>query len=441
MSRGLFLIALLASVLLAAWAPRREPLRALLIAVDAGDFAATAGASVADSGALWKRLRAMGVSAAALGPALGPSSAADVDRREIVSVAESELIPIVVGSDPSVEIAGSEFWTRSLSVDAAPGELRRAALAHPRRLLIFSPQPEIGLEPNLDALRTELKVLRAMKISPLIPAPARTREAGNFERALRLIFVWLVAVAGPLFAVRAALLASREVGERACAWGIPAIAAPVPQVIAGLFAAWIVSSIAGLDAAALAPEGFRDGAERAWSLWTWWAPPAFAAGFLFPPHSAVARRLGMPRAVHLVTPAMLFLAALALVAPRAALRIPPLWDLIDRAFASRLAWWWPWRWREILVGAPCLAAALAIIESKKTEAGAHRNSSPAADPRLWILFGMLGPSGQIAALGGGGAPILETLREGALAFGVGAALSVLLTWAASSLESWVVEVS
>jgi hypothetical protein len=136
----------------------------------------------------------------------------------------------------------------------------------------------------------------------------------------------------------------------------------------------------------------------------------------------------------LVTALALILAAAGLLAPRAALRAAGVWESVSRLSAVADAlWWWPWRWREILVGAPALTVALILVGRRDSGHGAGL----LADPRGWLVLGLLAPAGAVAAIGAGGAPPALAVAQGAAACAIGAALGFALAGLRARIETWV----
>jgi hypothetical protein len=210
-------------------------------------------------------------------------------------------------------------------------------------------------------------------------------------------------------------------------------------VLAGLAAGWLVAAFAGLVVAGTAPEGWRDGSARAWTVWTWCAPFAVGAAALFASAKS-ARRGGWAAPVRrreLAGLAAFALAAALLLAPRAAVRASALWESFDRLSAAGALWWWPWHWRAALVGVPCLALALALIELRDGVDDPRKASTAlASDPRGWLLLGLLGPAGLVAAIGGGGAPIDAGLVQGAEAWALGLSVAAAFAVARAFLQRW-----
>ncbi len=360
---------------------------------------------------------------------------AGFDPAAVAALAGAGLLPVAASTAPVVAVAGRQLWTRTLAVDAAPGEIMRAALGRPLRLIVFRPRAELGLEDNLGLLRRSLRVLRDADQPATLPAPRPASDEGRAERGARLLLIWILGAAGPLLAARAALQAGRLTRSRICS--IAPVASPIPQVLAGLAAGWLVAAFAGLVVAGAAPEGWRDGSTRAWTVWTWCASFAVGAAALFA--SAKPARRGYwaspVRRRDLAGLVAFALAAALLLAPRAAVRASALWESFDRISAAGALWWWPWHWRAALVGVPCLAAALALIEARDG-ADDPRRGRERPDPRGWLLLGLRGPAGLVAATGGGGAPLDAGLVHGAAAWALGLAFAAALAGLRFFLQRW-----
>jgi len=330
------------------------------------------------------------------------------------SVASAGLLPAAASSGAEISVAGRTLRTRTLAVDARRGEILRAAYGRPLRLIVFAPHAGLGLDANLDFLRASLRVLRESGLPTVLAERPVSGPSGRVDRTTRLFLVWLAAAVGPLIALRVALRAARATRERLSF--LPKVASPVPEVLAGLVAAYVVAALSGLIVAWLAPVGWRDGSARAWTFWTQLAPLAAGAAALFALEPSILPRWGEPIRVRDAAVFALILAAAALLlAPRACLRAASLLEFIDGLSpAAGVLWWWPWRWREALIGAPCLAVALALVEE-------HDRS----DPKGWLLLGLLAPAGLVAAVGGSGVPVFVALEQGAVSFAFGAAVAGL----------------
>ncbi|MDE2510449.1 MAG: hypothetical protein KGL74_04950, partial [Elusimicrobia bacterium] len=195
----------------------------------------------------------------------------------------------------------------------------------------------------------------------------------------------------------------------------------------------------GLVVAGAAPAGWRDGTARAWTLWVWCAPLAVGASALFA--SVKPSRRGSwnapVRRRDVAVLALFAVAATLLLAPRAAVRASSLWDSFDRLSAAGVLWWWPWHWRAALVGVPCLAVALGTVEARDAASVQRRAKGDVLpDPRGWLLLGLLGPSGLIAVVGGGGAPLADALIQGAWSWALGLAGGAVLAAFLVLLDRW-----
>ncbi|MBI4059904.1 MAG: hypothetical protein HY403_00585 [Elusimicrobia bacterium] len=362
---------------------------------------------------------------------------AGFDPETVAAVSAAGLIPVAAGGGPFASVAGRRLWTRVLPVGARPSEILRAVHGRAMRLLVFRPSAGAGLDDNLERLRAALKIVKSAGLPAVLPAAAPDAARSRAENAARLFLLYAIGLAGPLFAARAALGAERTV--RGWVAARAAIAAPVPETLAGLSAAWAAASAAGLLAAAsVAPER-REELARGWTLWTLSAPMvAGAAALLGSEGPALRARWRAPlRARDLAAALVLALALLGLLAPRAALRAVSAWESADRfASAADALWWWQWRWREILIGAPSLMLALILVGRRETPVkgdGAAGVSVFFDDPRGWLVLGLLAPAGAVAAIGAGGAPPALAVAHGAAAWALGATLG--LVWA--GLGAWV----
>jgi len=355
---------------------------------------------------------------------------AGFDPETVAVVSAAGLIPVPASTSPVVSVAGRRLWVRSLSAASRPPELLRAVHGRAMRLLILRPVPGANLDDTLERLRAALKVVKDTEIPGVLAAPSPA-EAGG---AGRVILYFAIGLLGPLLAARAGLGAERA--ARAWVAARAPIASPVPETLAGLAAAWAGASAAGLLAAAsLAPEA-REPLSRAWTLWTLAAPLAVGAAALFAAEGPALRaRWRSPLRVRdLAAVLVVGLALLLLLAPRASLRAAGVWESVDRLSAMADAlWWWPWRWREILVGTPCLALALILVGRR------DGGSSPKflGDPRGWLTLGLLAPAGAVAAIGAGGASPELAVAHGAIACALGAALGFALSALRTRVETWV----
>ncbi|MCR4297095.1 MAG: hypothetical protein NUW21_16305, partial [Elusimicrobia bacterium] len=186
----------------------------------------------------------------------------------------------------------------------------------------------------------------------------------------------------------------------------------------------------------LAPER-REELARDWTLWTLSAPVVVGAAALFAAEGPAMRAAWSAplRMRHLVAAFALTLAAVALLAPRAALGAAGMWESVDRlSTAADVLWWWPWRWREILIGTPSLTLALILIGKRESEAGAPRLLG---DARGWLTVGLLAPAGAVAAIGAGGAEPMLAVAHGAASCAIGTVLGFALAGLRTRVEAWV----
>jgi len=362
---------------------------------------------------------------------------AGFDPATVAALSAAGLLPVAASSGGIASVAGQRVWTRNLPVDARPGEILRAAHGRPLRLVIFRARPELALDANIDLLRRSLKVLRAASPSSVLPAARAASAESAGRRRARLALVWLVGLVGPLLAARAGLQASRFL--RGPTRALAPLASPVPQALGGLAAAWTAAALAGLAVAGLAPDGWRDGSAHAWTLWTWCAPLAVGGAALWASSPSSRRGWSTPvRRRDLAALGVFALAAVLMTAPRAALRASSFWESFDRLSAAAGAlWWWPWRWREALVGAPSLALAFAIVEERDAAGTASaRRPMLLAQPRAWLWLGLLAPAGLVAAVGGAGEPVDAALLHGAAAHAFGAVLGGAFVGISDLLDYW-----
>ena len=365
---------------------------------------------------------------------------AGFDPETVAVVSAAGLIPVAASSSAAASVAGQRLWVRALPVSARAPELLRAANGRAMRLLILRPSPGSGLEENLEALRASLKIVKSAGAPSVLPAPAERRSSSRAENAARLFLFYAIGLLGPLLAARAGLFAERR--TRAFVAVSAPIASPVPEAVVGLAAVWAAATAAGLLASAALPPERREALSRGWTLWTLSAPLLIGAAALFGSQGPALRaRWRAPLRVRdVVTALALLLALWGLLAPRAALRAAGIWESVDRfSAAADVLWWWPWRWREILIGTPCLTLALILIGKRETAAKDGCGTCVPkllGDPRGWLTLGLLAPAGAIAALGAGGAPVALAVAQSAAACVLGAALGFILAGLRARIETW-----
>ena len=360
---------------------------------------------------------------------------AGFDPETVAVVSSAGLMPVAASTTAWAQVAGRRLWIRTLPADARAPELLRAVNGRALRLLVLRPSAALSLDDNLERLRASLKIVKRAELSSVLPDGAPPQARSGWEGAARIILFYLIGLLGPLLAARAGLGAERTV--RGWVAARAPIAAPVPEVLAGVGAAWAAASAAGLLAFASAAPEQREALARSWTLWTLSAPMLVGGAALFSNSGPAARaRWRAPlRMRDLVTALALIFAAAGLLAPRAALRAAGVWEsmLGFPAIADAL-WWWPWRWREILVGAPALTVALILVGRRDGHDSASRGKL-LADPRGWLVLGLLAPAGAVAAIGAGGAAPALALAQGAAACAIGAGLGFALAGLRSRIES------
>ncbi len=359
---------------------------------------------------------------------------AGFDPAAVAALSSAGLIPVAASTDSVASLAGQRLWVRTLGVGARPGEILRAAMSRPMRLIVFHPRLDAGLDANLEHLRGALRTLRDVDQPSTLPDEPPPLAEGKFESGARLLLVWFLGAAGPLLAVRAALHVARSLRRKV--EELAPLSSPVPQVVAGLGAAWATAAFVALAVVGAAPIGWRDGGARGWMIWTWCAPVVVGAIAIF---SAAGPKWSESwstpvRRRDLAALAVLAGAATLLLGPRAAVRISAFWESFDQISAAGAFWWWPWHWRAALVGVPSLALALAFVEKCDAVEGPH---SIGVDPRSWLALGLLGPAGLVAVVGGGGSTLTDALAHGGWAWLIGMAVAGLLVLARNLADRWI----
>ena len=362
---------------------------------------------------------------------------AGFDPETVAVVSAAGLIPVAASTSAVVSVAGHRLWIRNLSVAARPPELLRAVNGRAMRLLILKPAAGVGLDENLERLRSALKIVKSAGFPSVLPEAARSNERDIW----RLFLFYAIGLLGPLLAARAGLAVERAI--RGWIAVRAPIASPVPEILAGLSMMWAAASAAGLLAAASVAPEWREELARSWTVWTLSAPMIMGAAALFASEGPAvrARWLAPLRMRDLAFALVLIGALVGLLAPRAALRAAGLWESVDRfSAAADVLWWWPWRWREILIGTPSLVLALILVgkrEKSAQDGGGARIPALLGDPRVWLAFGLLAPSGTVAAIGAGGAPPALAVVQGAAACVIGAVLGLMAVRLRARIEAWV----
>jgi hypothetical protein len=325
---------------------------------------------------------------------------------------------------------------RSIPAPAALPSLLRAIHSQPGRVLLMRLDLGADAEANLALLRAALRPLRERG---LIGSDATGLEASRRKPSspwCRLL-AWVLAVLGPIVAVRFGVKGFKYFHGRVRARR--PIASPVAEIVLGVVTAAAAAAAAGLivglllagaDAASL-PESL------AFSTMAW---PLAIGGFALYPLSARALGRGLARSptyLELLLGAAAVLGAALLFRPRLLLAGTPLWPRLQAAAdASELLWWWPWRWREFLVGLPALMHAFFLVGRQIDAPGPEVDRCRLDDPRPWLWLSLFFPIGTIAALGRPeGAPWL-VLGQTAVVLAAGLLIGGICLLAHCAWESW-----
>lgn len=296
------------------------------------------------------------------------------------------------------DLQETEGWSpRLLGRDARLPAVLRAVYSHPARLLVIRLDPAQGVERSLERLRGLIKPLRERGVEVGGPAQPPPPPPG----LARLALAWLILALGPLLCARAGLEAFRRL--RGWVLERQPIAAPVPELAAGIAGACATAMILGLlGSLAFGPGQLEPLPYAAAALV---APAVLGVLALYPLEGR--RKLGGRPVTVRDALAWLGAAVLAclLLKPRASLEAAGLWEAARwLGETSEGLWWWRWRWRELAAGYPALLQALYLLERRLDCPGCMKDQ-PLSDPRPWLLLGLLGPAGTIAAVAHPGAPL------------------------------------
>jgi hypothetical protein len=314
--------------------------------------------------------------------------------------------------------------------------LLRAIHSQPGRVLLLRLDLAADAEEELTLVRAALRPLRERGC---IGSDAAGLEASRRSPAspwIRLL-AWALAVIGPIVAVRFGVKGFKYFQGQVRARR--PIASPVAEIILGVVTAGTAAASAGLiiglllaggDAATL-PESL------AFSTMAW---PLSIGGFALYPLSA--RALGRwlvrsPTYLDLLKGLAAALAAMLLFRPRLVLAGLPLWPHLQAAAdASESLWWWPWRWREFLVGLPALMHALFLVGRQLGAKAPQSGYCRLDDPRPWLWLSLLFPIGVIAALGRPEAAPWLVLGQTVVVLSTGLAIGGAMLVAHAAWESW-----
>jgi len=307
--------------------------------------------------------------------------------------------------------------------------LLRRALSTPRRLLVLRLDPRGGVDGSLDAVRSALREIEARGASVFLPGaqPPALPDPG-WRKALCLAAAWILGIFGPLLGARGGLVLLRRLRQVALEKH-PALS-PVLQLLGGLAATAAFAALAGALVHAFTPR--EAPLDSAWWLAALAGPIAVALLTLYTIDlEAWGKALRRP-ATYAALLRLLAIAAAAalLLAPRATLQALGLggWSRVSPNLAE--LWWWPWRWRETLVGFPCLLQAMFLVNWRlDCPDCTSLPPKPVNDPRGWFLLGLLAPIGIVQAVGRGGVPESAALLHTIATFLVGAGIgAVLIAW-------------
>lgn len=358
-----------------------------------------------------------------------PAFGVGYDEASVSLVESKKLAALLEGAE-----SRQEGWSRSvLDVTSSRSALLRAAYSHPRRLILFSFDTTRGLEENLSLLRSALKLLRERGVDFESLEAAAEAFAAPTPASWRLWLAWLFSILGPLLAVRAGLQCFKKI-RPATMQRWPA-GSPALEIGAGYLCAVVISLVMGLIVFLTLGPGGEAGLTEGLASSALAAPLVIGLAALYPLEAAHwKKRLGAALTLGGVARNFLILlVVLSLFQPRlilSALGIEP-WVLRVEE-SCRWLWWWRWRWREILFGLPSLLYAFFLLERRSAcpDCPGGDTSETRRDPRRWLLLGLVGPCGIIAAVGSG-VSLAMALSQTAIAVVLGAligAAAIALRW-------------
>jgi hypothetical protein len=324
---------------------------------------------------------------------------------------------------------------RSIPAFARLPSILRAVHSQPGRVLLLRLDSTTDAEENLARLRAKLRLLRERE---LIGSDAAGLEASRQPPSSpwRRLLAWVFAVLGPIVAARFGVKGFKYFHVQVRARR--PIASPVAEIVLGVVTAGAAAAAVGLivslllaggDAAAL-PESL------AFSTMVW---PLAIGAFALYPLSARALGRGLDRSptyLDLLMGAAAVVGAALLFRPRLVLADTFLWARLQAAAdASESLWWWPWRWREFLVGLPALMHALFLV-GRQLDAQGTAGSCRLDDPRPWLWLSLFFPIGVIAALGRPETAPWLVLGQTAVVLAAGLVIGGILLLVHSAWASW-----
>lgn len=370
-----------------------------------------------------------------------PGLKVGVASEDLALAAALKLVPFHLDPSGQAWISGARGpvalrTPRSIPAPAPLPTLLRAIHSQPGRVLLLRLDPAADAEENLASVRAALRPLRERG---LIGSDATGLEASRRGSSppWRNLLAWGLAVLGPIAAVRFGVKGFKHFHGQVQARR--PLASPVAEIVLGVVTAAAAAAAVGLivglllaggDAAAL-PESL------AFSTMAW---PLVIGGFALYPLSARALGRGLARSptyLDLLLGAAAVLGAALLFRPRLVLAGTSLWPQLQAAAdASESLWWWPWRWREFLVGVPALMHALYLVGRQLDAKGTQAAHCRVDDPRPWFWLSLLFPIGTIAALGRPEAAPWQILGQTAAVLAAGLVVGGAALIAHAAWESW-----
>lgn len=331
------------------------------------------------------------------------------------------------GSEP-LSPADALLRARSVHVDAPRNAFLRASWAHPRRLLVVRLRASLGRDRAFELLRARLRELSEQGPDASLPAAAPPPFEPSRWAPAALAGLWFIALLGGLLSARMGLYALK-VSRRRTKLAAPA-AAPVAQLVCGLAGAVVVAQLFGWAARACLDALGEPLAPSQWTRATTLAPIVVGLLTLYRIDTdAWSKRLAKPLTGRRLLELLAAAAGLVLVLePRATLDALGLLPVLSAA-EDLLPWWVSARWREALVGVPCLLHAMFLVDWRLECPDCDSlPKGPAGDPRTWFIPGLVGPAGVIVAAARGSEPVWSAFAHSGAAAAVGALVGAALIY-------------